>query len=141
MPNLVAHASTTIAAPPDKVWHALTDPDTIKRYFFGTTLRSDWKEGGSITWSGEWRGRQYEDKGVILQFRPPRLLQYTHFSPLSGVPDTPENYHTVTVELSGDGHNTQVSLSQDNNASEQARDHSAKNWEMVLAGLKKVLEE
>lgn len=82
-----------------------------------------------------------QDKGVILQFRPPRLLQYTHFSPLSGVPDTPENYHTVTVELSGDGHNTQVSLSQDNNASEQARDHSAKNWEMVLAGLKKVLEE
>jgi hypothetical protein len=49
--------------------------------------------------------------------------------PLSGLPDAPEYYHTVTAELSGEGVRTTVSLSQDNNPTEQARGHSEKNWE------------
>jgi hypothetical protein len=32
-------------------------------------------------------------------------------------------------------------LTQDNNATEQARAHSEENWSMMLAALKKVLEE
>ncbi len=80
-------------------------------------------------------------KGVILQFKPGRTLQYSHFSPLSGVPDIPENYHTVTVELSGNGNQTHVSLSQDKNASEEERAESEKNWGMMLAGLKKLVEQ
>jgi hypothetical protein len=68
------------------------------------------------------------------------LIQYSHFSPLSGLPDTPENYHTVTVELSSEGIRTLLSLSQDNNPSGQAREHSEKNWRMMLTSLKKLLE-
>ena len=60
--------------------------------------------------------------------------------PLSGFPDRPENYHTVTIELSGEGEYTRVSLSQDNNLTAESRDHSRRNWEVVLTGLKKVLE-
>ena len=36
---------------------------------------------------------------------------------------------------------TRTSLSQDNNATEQTREHSEKNWNMALAGLKKVVEQ
>jgi uncharacterized protein YndB with AHSA1/START domain len=139
--DLIAKASTTIAAPAKKVWDALTTPETIKRYMFGTTVVSDFKEGSPIVWKGEWEGKKYEDKGVILQVKPTRLIQYSHFSPLSGLPDKPENYHTVTIELSADGARTRVSLSQDNNATEQAREHSTKNWETMLTSLKKVIEE
>jgi hypothetical protein len=32
-------------------------------------------------------------------------------------------------------------LSQDNNATEQTREHSEKNWNMALAGLKKAVEQ
>ncbi len=64
----------------------------------------------------------------------------SHFSPLSGLTDMPENYQTVTVELVSDGAGTTVSLSQDNNETEQAREHSKKNWKMMLDGLKKLLE-
>jgi len=53
----------------------------------------------------------------------------------------PENYHTVTVELSENGNQTVVSLSQDNNETEQAREHSEKNWRIMLNGLKKFLEK
>ena len=138
--NLVARASITIDAPRAQVWSALVNPEAIKQYMFGTNVVSDWREGSPIVWKGEWQGKSYEDKGVILELKPERTIQYTHFSPLSGLPDTPENYHTVTIDLSGEGNQTRVSLAQDNNPTEQARDHSQKNWEMMLAALKKFLE-
>ncbi len=64
----------------------------------------------------------------------------THFSPLSGLPDEPGSYHTVTIEPSAQGPETRVSLSQDNNLTEPAREHSEKNWGTMLAGLKRFVE-
>jgi uncharacterized protein YndB with AHSA1/START domain len=78
---------------------------------------------------------------VILKLEQERLIQYSHFSPLSGKTDLPENYHTVTFELVSDGVETAVSLSQDNNETEQAREYSEMNWKMMLDGLKKLLEK
>ena len=139
--NLVARASVSIGAPAAKVWDALVTPQTIKQYMFGTTVVSDWREGSSVIWKGEWKGKPYEDKGRILKIEPRALLRYSHYSPLSGLPDTPENHHTVTIELSGQGAQTHVSLSQDNNANAEAREHSEKNWKTTLEGLKKLLEK
>jgi uncharacterized protein YndB with AHSA1/START domain len=138
--NLIAKASMTVNASREETWKALVDPVAIKQYMFGTTVVSDWRVGGPITWKGEWQGRAYEDRGVILRIQPGRAMQYTHFSPLSGLPDTPEHHHTVTIELSTEGGRTRISLTQDNNAIEGARAHSQKNWEMMLAALKKFLE-
>jgi uncharacterized protein YndB with AHSA1/START domain len=139
--SLIARASVNIDAPSEKVWDALVNPEAIKQYMFGTNVVADWREGSPIMWQGEWQGKPYEDKGVILKFEPGRTLQYSHFSPLSGLPDKPESYHTVTIELSGEGNRTRVSLAQDNNATEQARDHSELNWGMMLTALKKLLEQ
>jgi uncharacterized protein YndB with AHSA1/START domain len=138
--NLVAKAGTTINAPKDKVWKALVDPAAIKQFMFGTDMTTDWKIGSPIVWKGEWQGRPYEDKGVVKQIESGRKLQYTHFSPLSGLPDKPENYHTITIELSGQGEQTSVTLSQDNNATEEDRQHSEENWKTMLDGLKKYVE-
>ncbi len=138
--NLMAKAQTSIDAPVDQVWRALVTPESIQIYMFGTHVVSDWREGSPIVWKGEWQGKPYEDKGEILQFKPGRTLQYSHFSPLSGAPDKPENYHIVTIALSPDGDRTQVSLVQDKNASEEERAESEKNWGMMLAGLKQFVE-
>ena len=137
----VAKASVVINAPVSKVWDALVNPEAIKRYMFGASAVSDWSEGSSIVWKGEWQGRPYQDKGVILRLTPNRRLHYTHFSPLSGVPDTPENYHTVTFELSNEGNKTRVVLTQDNNPTDKEREHSERNWSTMLTTLKKFLEE
>jgi uncharacterized protein YndB with AHSA1/START domain len=138
--DLIAKASIDIDAPSEKVWDALIDPAAIKAYMFDSTVTSDWHEGSPITWKGKWQGKTYEDKGVIKKFARGRTLAYTHFSPLSGQPDTPENYHTVTIKLSEQGGRTRVTLEQDNNSNEEAREHSAKNWETMLSGLKKFVE-
>ena len=139
--GLIARASITIKVQVSKVWEALVNPDLVKQYMFGTTVVSDWNEGSPIVWKGEWQGKPYEDKGTILKIEKGRILQYSHFSPLTGKPDVPENYHTVTIGLSTDGAQTIVSLSQDNNTTEEAREHSEKNWQMMLEGLKKLLEK
>ena len=139
--GLIAKASTTINAPIAKVWDALTNPEAIKQFMFGTETVSEWKKDSPIVWKGMWEGKPYEDKGVILNIEPQRMLQYSHFSPLSGAPDVPENYHTLTYELSKKEDKTLVVLSQDNNSNEEEREHSQKMWEMMLMSLKNVLEE
>jgi uncharacterized protein YndB with AHSA1/START domain len=138
--TFIAKAHVDIKAPIAKVWDALVDPALIKQYMFGTNVVSDWHEGAPIVWKGEWEGKPYKDKGTILQLKPEHVLQYSHFSPLSGQPDVPENYHTVTIELSPRGAGTIVTLSQDNNASEEERQHSEQNWGAMLDSLKKFLE-
>src|SRR6266480_6046798 len=138
--DLIARSSVVIDAPPARVWHALVSPAALKQYMFGSDIRSDFKKGSPITFSGEWQGRPYQDKGVILNAEPNSVLQYSHFSPSSGKPDRPENYHTVTIELSDAGGPTRVQLSQDHNANEEERAHSEQNWNMMLAGLKKFVE-
>jgi uncharacterized protein YndB with AHSA1/START domain len=139
--HLVAKATTSIKAPKNKVWEALVTPNAIKQYMFGTDVESAWNKGSEITWKGEYKNKKYEDKGVILKIEPEQTLQYSHFSPLSGKPDAPENYHTVTINLSGNGQETQVSLSQDNNADESGLKESEQTWAAMLDGLKKYVEK
>ena len=138
--KFTAKAATTIHAPASKVWQALVNPEIIKQYLFNTEVISEWKVGSPIIYKGEWQGKAFEDKGEILAIEPERLLKSTHWSPLSGVPDTPENYHTVTYTLSEQGENTDVMITQDNNASEEEKAHSEKNWQTVLQGMKDLLE-
>jgi uncharacterized protein YndB with AHSA1/START domain len=139
--NLVAKASIIINASCPKVWAALVNPEAIKQYMFGTTVVTDWREGSDIVWKGVWQGKSYEDKGVILKNKPLNIIQYSHFSPFSGLSDKPENYHIVTIELTDEGDHTRVALTQDKNPTQAVRDHSQKNWEMLLAGLKRFAEQ
>lgn len=138
--GIVAKASTDIGAPVSKVWDALVNPATISKYMFGARVFSDWKVGSPIRWKGEWKGKPYEDEGVVRRIEPERLLEYSHFSPLSGLPDVPENHHVVTIELVAHGARTLVTLTQDNNSSDDARAHAEANWKVMLDGLKKVVE-
>lgn len=139
--DLVARATVEIHADASRVWRALVEPDEIRRYMFGTQVETDWTVGSPIRWKGEWEGKAYEDRGTVLEVRPARRLSYSHFSPLSGQPDAPENYHTVTIELDGRDGTTGVLLTQDNNPTEEARAHSEKNWTMMLQGLKRHIEQ
>lgn len=138
--NHVATAEVTIDAPPNVVWEALTDPRLISQYMFGTEVHTTWEIGAPITYRGEWKGKAYEDKGTILDIQPGRLLKSTHFSPLTGQDDVPENYHTLTYTLHEHDGRTRVTLAQDNNASAEEAEHSRQNWQSMLAGMKELLE-
>ncbi len=138
--TLVAKASIKINAPASRVWDALTNPDLIKQYLFGTQVTTDWHVGSPITYRGVWQGKAYEDKGKVLEIEPGKRIVSTFWSALSGLPDSPENYKTVRYEISGDSGGTIVTVIQDNNDSEEEARHSEQNWQMVLEGMKKMLE-
>jgi uncharacterized protein YndB with AHSA1/START domain len=139
--NLIARVSMTTRAANSRVWNALVNPEAIREYMFGAVVTTNWKQGSTIVWKGVFKGTPYEDKGILLQVRPGQTMQYTHFSSLSGLPDEPENYHTVTIALSNQGKQTSVMLSQDKNPTESAREHAEKNWENMLAAMKTYLEK
>ena len=140
MAGHVATAETEIQAPPERVWNALTDPEQIEKYMFGARVVTDWEEGSPIAWKGEYEGKAYEDRGEIVEIEPARRLKLTHFSPLGGEKDVPENYHTLVYELRKQGDGTRLTLTQDNNPSAEAAEHSSANWQTMLSLLKDVVE-
>src|SRR5215203_4446135 len=126
MADHVARAEVEVDAPQEAVWTALTDPATIARWMMGAEVSTDWQVGSPITWRGEMDGTGFEDKGEVLSVDKPNRLSVTHYSPLMGEADEPENYHTIEYELSGGDGPTRVSLTQDgNDSAEQAEQFSA----------------
>ena len=138
--GLVAEASILIDAPKEKVWDALINPEMIKQYLFGTEATSDWTEGSSITYKGQWQDTSYEDKGVVVKVIENELLETTYWSSMSGTEDNEENYANVKYQISEEEGKTKLTITQDNNKDEETKNHSEKNWNMVLDSLKKLLE-
>lgn len=139
--DIVCKVSLEINAPKSSVWDALINPEKIAKYFFGTKTISDWRVGSSIIFTGEWEGKPYEDKGTILQIEKEKILSYDYWSNFSGQPDVPENYQTITYTLEQVGDITHLTVTQENCISEEVRDHSEKNWTMILGSMKEMLEK
>ncbi len=140
--TLVFQQSIRIKAPPAKVWAALTSPALTKKFMFGGEAISDWKAGSTLTWRLE--GRSKTLKGKIVALEPEKRLSYTIIDPEAGYPDIPENYTTVTFEISGEKGETIVSVSDGDFAAvaegEERYKRTVPGWAMALNRLKEVVE-
>jgi uncharacterized protein YndB with AHSA1/START domain len=141
MNTLTLKTTIIFDEPIEKVWQGLTDPAMVKQYFFGTDLKSDWKVGSPITFSGEWEGKTYVDGGVILAIDPPEFLKYSYWSSMSGTEDKPENYNNITYELTEANGKTTLVIIQEGVKSKDAAEHSEQNWKTVFDGLKELLKK
>jgi uncharacterized protein YndB with AHSA1/START domain len=139
--NTTAIVRININAPIDKIWEALTNPEIIKQYFFGTQTITDWKPGSPIIFEGEWQGKKYRDKGRILEVDDQKLIKYNYWSSVSGIEDKPENYVIISYMITGSDNNVTLSIKQENIPGEKMKEHSQENWKKVLEGLKQVVEE
>jgi len=113
--------------------------------FMDSDVKTDWHEGHSIKFKGAWKGKAFEDKGEVETFQKEKRLAFTHFSPSSGKADRPENYNLVSIELSPNGTQTNVTLTQSvhRQAEEPSADSAAefeKNWRAMLSRLKNEVE-
>jgi uncharacterized protein YndB with AHSA1/START domain len=140
MSDLSTTTSITIDASVDDVWKALTTPELIRQWFFGVDTETDWKVGSPLVHRGEYQGKPYVDKGEIVRFDPPKLLVHTHWSDLSGKPDSPEHYQEVTWALSERDGATELTISERNLPSEEAKAVSEQGWKTVLNNLKDLRE-
>ncbi|APV45460.1 putative conserved protein YndB, AHSA1/START domain [Dehalogenimonas formicexedens] len=130
----------TIHAPVTRVWQALVDPELIKEYMGGAVVLTDWKPGVTIFWEGLWQGQPYRDKGQVIIFEPNCRIKYTHYSPATGLPDQPENYHILTYSLSDRGKDTDLVLLNENITTEAEQKYLESGWKVMLEELKRVSE-
>lgn len=140
MEKLKVNTEINFKAPAAKVWQGLTDPAMVKKYFFGTNLESSWKVGEPITFSGEWDGKKYQDKGTILDIDPGKFVKYSYWSSMGGTEDKPENYANITYSLAEKDGKTKLTITQDNVKNQEAKEHSEENWKGIFGELKKMIE-
>jgi uncharacterized protein YndB with AHSA1/START domain len=133
------HYTTSIKAPIERVWEALTNPSIVKQYFFGTDLVTSWQIGGAIEFRGEWEEQSYSDKGIILEYEQNKKLAYSYLSNWSGLEDHPDNYLWVCYEVQPFGAETKLTIHQSNYDQERAN-HSEASWASIVVEMKKLGE-
>jgi len=140
--SLVARVLVTINAPRANVWNALVDPEKIKQYILASDVTSEWRQGSSIVWKSEFQGKPFEIRGTILRLEPQRLLEFDQSRPIFRASQVvrPADYHRVTIELSGEGARTHLSLIEHGNATERELAHSQGGWQLALGNMKALLE-
>ncbi|GIO29327.1 MULTISPECIES: SRPBCC family protein [Paenibacillus] len=131
-----------IDASTEKVWAALTDPEQVKQWQYGSMLLTDWQEGGEIRFRNEWEGQVFEQWGKVLDIVPHELIRYSLFAPRPGLEDKPENYFIMSYILSEEGGSTLLRIEQEDNrpgATQEVRE-SEEDDQSVLGMLKKLAE-
>jgi uncharacterized protein YndB with AHSA1/START domain len=109
----VSESEVKIAAPKEVVWSALTAPEHVKRWQYGSDLETDWSIGSPIRFTTEWDGKVFEQWGEVLLVDAPHELRYSLFVPQPGLEDRPENRFTMIYLLAEDGSGTTVTIIQE----------------------------
>lgn len=140
--DLVVSKSIEINSGLSRVWDALTKPEIIKDYLFGTETITDWKVGSEIIFQGVYDGQRYQDKGIVCENIPNELISYNYWSGFSGHEDIPENYTVVTYNLKKiDNNKTKLTWTQKGFPNEKACKQSGYATEAILASIKSVIEK
>ncbi len=100
----------------------------IKEYISGTNTVSDWQKGSTIPYTGDWEGKTYEDKGVIIDIIPEKLLHTIYFSGMSGKEDKAETYANVIYKVSPDAGHSTLTISQDKIEDDGQLKQIEENW-------------
>ncbi len=148
MSPLNVESSITVNAPKAVLWDALTNPEKTKIYMFGCEAISDWKPGSPLIWRMDWEGKELVAvKGHIVRIEPETRLDYTVFDPQSTIEDIPENYLTVTYQLTETDGKTQLVVTQGdyNMVAEgerryQESDNGGEGWNPILVQIKELVE-
>ena len=139
--DFTAKAEIVIYAPINQIWESFHDSEVIKKFMFGSEVITDWKKGSTIIWRGKWQGRDFVDKGEILEHKKRDLIKFTYYSSFSGKEDLPENYNIIKIKFTNYSNRVKVSIVQENNISHEAKVHAEENWNNSLKILKDLLND
>lgn len=132
---------TYIATTSAKLWEALTRSEYTEKYFFGSSIQSDWQEGSEITYS---RNGQVSDYGKILKYDRNYVLSFTWTYVGDGVEGKPPS--RVTFELKQMKETVKLTLRHENLQpgdlvdSDDTFEGLNNGWPAILSNLKSLLE-
>lgn len=125
-----------VAAPPQKVWEALTEPHTVRRYYYGTSPRTTWEVGSPIQFIDDEGEVQIE--GVVLEFEPPLRLAHTFIATWYGGHDDQGSLHW---EVTPTGTGSRVTLTHRGaQAATREGSETADGSQHIIQALKALLE-
>jgi uncharacterized protein YndB with AHSA1/START domain len=136
-----SNSTVKIRAPAKKVWLALTSPDLVKQWQYGSELLTTWEVGTSIVFRNEWNGQVFEQKGTVLEFSPESRLKYSLFVPRPDLQDIPEHYFFMIYELTeSDGTTSLLVRQEDPRPSPPNESSVGDDGPDVLSDLKELVE-
>ena len=139
--NLKTSASVEINATAEQVWDAMTNPEKIKIYLFGTEAVTDWQVGSPIIFQGVYEGYEYKDKGNVLQNIPNELFEYNYLAQYSGLEDKIKNYSIVTYEIKiASESSVLLTWHQAGFADRDKCEHTTKGLQAILEQIKSIAE-
>jgi uncharacterized protein YndB with AHSA1/START domain len=133
-------STITIDAPREIVWSAVTVPEHVRQWQYGSELTTDWIVGHPIRFSAQWQGETFEQWGSVEEISAPSRLRYSLFAPRPGLEDRPENYFTMTYELADVEDGTEVRFIHEDprDSADEAAESDEEN--SVLVALRDVAE-
>ncbi|MGN7356451.1 SRPBCC family protein [Paenibacillus sp. SAF-054] len=136
-------SSIRIHSAPSQVWAALTEPELVKQWQYGSILLTDWQVGSEIRFRNEWEGQTFEQWGSVLEYTPYTSLKYSLFAPRPGLEDQPENYFIMSYILTDESGSTLLRIEQQDNrpgSSAEVTESSDEEGQSVLQLLKNLVE-
>ena len=133
-------STVIINAPVQKVWEALTQPELVKLWQYGSDLLTDWKVGSEITFTTEWEGKIFEQWGKVLEIKTNELIKYSLFAPRPGLEDKPENFFIMSYTLSSEKSKTKLEIIQEDNRPNAVQEEPQGEENPVLKSLKMIAE-
>ena len=127
-------------APVEKVWNALTQPELVKKWQYGSELITDWKIGSEIRFRNEWEGQIFEQWGKVLEVVPNQQIKYSLFFPRPELEDKPENYFIMSYILSEENQKTKLKIIQEDNRPGAVQEEPQGEENPVLQALKNLIE-
>jgi uncharacterized protein YndB with AHSA1/START domain len=134
-------STITLNAAPSKVWEALTKPELVKLWQYGSDLITTWQVGSEIRFRTEWQGTVFEQWGTILEFKPYEIIKYSLFAPRPGLVDNPENYFFMSYILSKSNDNTKLIIKHEDYRPNAKQEEPQGEENPILQALKSVLSE
>lgn len=124
----------------EKVWNALTQPELVKQWQYGSDLLTTWKTGSEIRFRNEWDGQVFEQWGTVLEVVPNQKIKYSLFFPRPGLEDKPENYFIMNYVLTEENQKTKLEIIQEDNRPGAVQEEPQGEKNPILQGLKTLIE-
>ncbi|RXM49239.1 SRPBCC family protein [Flavobacterium sp. YO12] len=138
---MATNISTTILnASIEEVWNALTKPELVKQWQYGSELITDWKTGNEIRFRNEWQGQVFEQWGSILEIVPNQKIKYSLFFPRPELEDKPENYFIMSYILSEENYKVKLQIIQEDNRPGAIQEEPQGDENPILQSLKTLVE-
>jgi len=132
-----------INAPTSVVWDTLTQPELMKKWMSETDIDilTDWRVGNPFIVRGLLHRVKFENKGTVLQFEPEKILQYSHLSSLSRLPDEPKSYTILEFSLTPINDQTALTFTASNFPTETIYKHFRFYWNVTREIIKRMIEK